>query len=828
MKRRDFFKIMGIASGAALSACKVNNADKTLLPYLVPPEDDIIPGVPRYVRSTCMECPAHCGLNIKIRDDKPIKLEGSPDHPINRGALCMRGQASLARLYHPDRIAQPLLKGTDGNLKPVSWAEAIKALRDALASSDKNGLQNVFLSSQTTGSLGRLIDEFCRETNVQRLKELEIYHYGTIKQANQQLFGVAAIPHYRIDKCDVLITLGADLLETFLSPVQWAKQYRTAKEKDVIKWYHVEPHLTLTGAAADRRLVMNPGSEPYVLAYLLHGITARQPVPAAIMDQVPVYPLEQVVEITGIKKEVLQAMAHDLEKAQQPLIISGGPTIGTGNGPVTALYTGLLHWALGMTGSTVDFDHAFNYESVGTINDFFSFAASCDKKEIGTALFSRLHLFNTMPGLLEQVKKVKFKVALAAVPSPLTGICDLVLPLAHPLESWGDAEPAKGLKSLLQPVMEPLHQAKSEGDILLTLMSREHTYRDWLAQDWQGLEENWINRGFKVTAVEPQDIQLLEKVQVNKPGTAYQRECLFIIPSLRTFDGRSADLRLLEEIPDPLTAVSYGQWFTISRQFAQAQHLASGDVVEIRVGEDRVKLPVVINPGLPEGITTLSIDALTGSNLLVDQGSGEFIFCLEDVKFAKTGETVHLAVLAGAQKTGDRAILPAREEKDSHHHEYKRYSLLPAHEHKDYRWGMVIDLDACTGCSACVAACYLENNIPLVGEAEHLRGREMSWLRIEPYYNHPEQPEFIPMMCQQCDYAPCETVCPVYATYHNPEGLNAQVYNRCVGTRYCANNCPYKVRRFNWFDHADSQPLYRVSNPDLLNAFRSAERDSNR
>lgn len=818
MKRRDFFKIMGIASGAALTACKVNNADEKLLPYLVPPEDDIIPGVPRYARSTCMECPAHCGLNIKIREDKPIKLEGNPDHPVNKGSLCLRGQASLTRLYNPDRIKQPLLKGSDGKFKPVSWEEASKALQTALENADQKGLRKVYLSSRNTGTLSKLIDEFCSEKNIERLKEVEIYHHSVIKQTNQQLFDLPVIPHYRINKSDVLITVGADILDTFLSPVHWAKQYAEARTKNHMQWFHLEPYLTLSGASADHRLVVNPGSEPYMLAYLLRNITARNPIPEALMTQVPEYPLEKVVETTGIEKEVLQSVVQALEKAKNPLMISGGISTTKCNGPITIHYTGLLQWALGMIGNTVDFDHAFNNGNVGTISDVIAIASDCRDNKVGVAIFSKLYGFTAMPAFVDVMKGAGFKVAVAEMSDPVMEMCDLVLPLSHPLESWGDAVPKKGLQSLIQPVLEPLHDTKSEGDILLTLLGREKTYRDYLADHWQDMDENWIQLGFKTPEVESRSIQLANEVKLAKPGAPYKKDCLFIVPSLRTYDGRSSDIVLLEEIPDPLTAISYGRWISISQAGAQRKNLKTGDVVEIETIVGKIKGPVHLIPGLPQGIMTIAIDALVGTDMQVDRGSGEFMFCLEEVKLAKTGETARLAVLTGAQKTGKRSILPYLEHDEpghGHRHEHKHYSLFPEHEHKDYRWGMVIDLELCTGCSACVAACYIENNIPIVGKAEHLKGREMSWIRVEPYYNHPEQPEFVPMMCQQCDYAPCETVCPVFATYHTPEGLNAQVYNRCVGTRYCANNCPYKARRFNWFDNKNSLPLYHVSNPDL-------------
>jgi len=818
MKRRNFFKIMGIASGAALSACKVSNADKKLLPYLVPPEDGVIPGLPRYSRSTCTECPANCGIEVKIRDDKPVKLEGNPDHPINKGALCMRGQASLARLYHPDRIKQPLLKGTDGKFKPISWEEARGHLQKALEEAEQKNLRKVYLSSRTTGTLGQLIDEYCREKNIERLKEVEIYHHGAIKQANQRVFGLSSIPHFRIDTSDALVTIGADILETFLSPVEWAKQYAEARKKNNIKWYHIEPYLTLSGASANERLTINPGSEPYLLAYLLGNISHRRPIPGTLMEQIPKYPIDKVTEITGIKKEAIQAVAEVLEKAKHPLIISGGVAVTKFNGSITAHYTALLQWALDMPGKTIDFDHAFNDETVGTINDLIALGNDCQENKIGLAFFSRLYGFTAMPAFVDVMKMAVFKVAVTGMPDPVMEMCDLVLPLSHPLESWGDAKPRKGLKSVIQPVLKPLHDTKNEGEMLLFLLGRDKTFQDYLAKQWQGSDEKWIEQGYKNETLknESPPMQLVKEVKLEKPEPPYKKDCLYIVPSLRAFDGRSSGTALLEEIPDPLTAVSYGKYLAVSAVGAKQANLSSGDIVEIETIVGKTKFPVHVIPGLPPGVMTVTIDALTNTDMQVDRGTGEFMFLLEQAKLVKTGERMYLAVLAGAQKTGRRGILPHQEEHDEHHHhEYKRYTLYAPHEHKDYRWGMVIDLDACTGCSACVAACYIENNVPLVGKEEHLRGREMSWLRIEPYFNNPDHPEFLPMLCQQCDCAPCETVCPVYATYHTPEGLNAQVYNRCVGTRYCANNCPYKVRRFNWYNNEGSQPLYEVSNPDL-------------
>jgi molybdopterin-containing oxidoreductase family iron-sulfur binding subunit len=815
MKRREFFKIMGIASGAALAACNTNNADRTLLPYLVPPEDDIIPGVPRFVRTTCTECPAMCGLNVKIRDDKPVKLEGNPDHPVNKGALCIRGQASLARLYHPDRFKQPLLKDETGTFKPVSWEEAIKALDAAVAGSGSKDLRNVWLSSRTSGSLSDLIDEFCKERNVERLKEVEIFNHSAVKQANKEVFNLAQVPHYRIDTCDVLVTLGADLFETFISPVEWTKQYIQAKKNNHTRWHHVEPYLSVTGASADSRSAIKPGAEAVLLAYLLRNLPHQNPLPESLLNDIPSHSIDQVVELTGLAQAAVKGIEETLKQAKQPLVISGGPATANRNGSVTARYTALLQWALGMVGKTVDFRHALTDETVGTFNDLATYVGDAGNDRIGVTLFSRLYGAAVMPGLLDSMKKVPFKVALAQVPDVMTEQCDLVLPVSHALESWGDASPRKGLKSVLQPVIKPQHDSKSEGDILLSLMGKKNTYRDWLADRWQGMGEEWINSGFKTEEMEVVPVQLAAGTAVGNPGNVYAGESLFIVPSLRTFDGRGSDITLLEEIPDPMTSVSYGKYVSVSLQEAKTLNLSPGDTLKVETAAGTLTLAAAVNPGLPGAIRTLAIDALHDLALPFDKESGQLQTCFEGVKLTRTGDASKLAVLSGAVETGKRGILPHSEPEDDHHHKYKRYTMYEPHEHKDYRWGLVIDLDACTGCSACVAACYIENNIPITGKKEHLKGREMSWLRIETYYNDPEKPEFLPMMCQQCDNAPCEPVCPVYATYHNPEGLNAQVYYRCVGTRYCSLNCPYKVRRFNWFNNENSLPLYQVSNPDL-------------
>ena len=873
MKRRDFFKIMGIASGAAIAACN-NNSDQKLLPYLVPPDDGIIPGVSHSVSSTCTECSAHCGLHVTVRDGVALKMEGNPNHPVNEGALCVRGQASLARLYHPDRLKMPRMKDGNGGFKDISWDEAINMLKMELSKAQNSGKRNVYLSSRNSGSITDLIETFCQGTGVERLKEFEVFHNGAIKKANQVVFDQPVIPRYRIDKSDVLVSFGADLMGTFVSPVQWGRQYAKAKQANNMKWHHFEPHLSINGSTADHRVILNPGSEAHLLAYLLRNVQQRQAIPADVMSKLPSLTVDEVSKQTGVSKESIEGLKNELDAAKNPLVISGDAATTGQNGMVTALYTALLQAALGMTGNTVEFSKAMNDANVGTISDVQAFNADCNANKIGVAIYSKLHGVDIIPGMKDAMSKASFKVAFTQMKDIVSEMSDLVLPLSNPLESWGDAESWKGTQSVIQPVIEPRHNTKSEGDILLAILGRTETYRDFLAKRWEGRGEGWIDEGFKEIENTPQPAVFNAASAASGlnggPKASFNPEkanCLSVIPSMRTFDGRSADLQLLTEIPDPLTSITYGKSVGVSLHAATQQSLVPGDIVEFSAGNGKFSLPVSLHPGLTQGVTTVPIDSYKLEDfdlpLSVDAESGQLNLFFADVKLSKTGQTSEIVKLSGADRvdeyTEKRHVFPGEVvhpktlhgaghgdghgngHEDGHGEHGKEggnghdkghesagpfaidpnNTLYPKHEHKDYRWGMAIDLDACTGCSACVAACYVENNLPMVGESEHLKGREMSWLRIESHYR-PSDPkveekeaEFLPVMCQQCDNAPCENVCPVLATYHSDDGLNVQVYNRCVGTRYCANNCPYKVRRFNWFDHDEKMPLYEAKNPDV-------------
>ncbi len=406
---------------------------------------------------------------------------------------------------------------------------------------------------------------------------------------------------------------------------------------------------------------------------------------------------------------------------------------------------------------------------------------------------------------------------------------DLVLPLSHSLESWGDVEPRRGVVSLLQPVLPPLHDTLSDGDALLGLLGKASGrrssggYRDLLAAAWEKrlgesgrsllLRQGYIEETLPTKPVSLDGKRAASALRGAGPASGAGKPVLFLTPSLRTFDGRSRILPVLSEIPDPLTTITYGPWVSVSEEDAARAGLRDRDEVTVASGGWKAALPVKVQPGLPGGVFVVYRDAIPAPPIRTDPRTGGPVDAIGGVGITKTGKTVEIPILSGSFSQQGRGLIPDPVHLDEERR-HKRWTLYPEHEHKEYRWAMAVDLDRCNGCAACVAACHVENNVPVAGKADHLKGREMSWLRIEPFYEKGEV-AFLPMLCQQCHSAPCESVCPVFAAHHNPEGLNVQVYARCVGTRYCSNNCPYKVRRFNWRQHPWPEPTDRMLNPDV-------------
>ena len=819
MKRRDFVKVLGVTPGALAGSGSMGDAQERLFANLLSTKSQNPADMWVVHQTTCTECPAGCGMLVKGREGRPIKLEGDPDHPISRGGLCIRGQASLGRLYHPERVREPLVRAADGNWEPISWEDAIARVHNSLSGTGAN----VYLSNRTTGSLAQLVGEFAASQNVEKLPDLELFSYGALREAYDVLYGRREVPAYHVDRADLLVTVGADLLENFLNPVSFARQIADGKDGHQ-EWYHLEPQLTMTGANATHRMHVRAGSEQWLLACLLKSTRQRSQLPARVLDAVPDVTVVDAFQRTGLSPDQIEGLIQAWDAAEHPLVIAGGVSTAHDGGLAVALLAGLIQEAAGAVGTLVDFAEAENYDGVGTPGELAERIEELADQEVGVCFLSRLHTLTPIPGLEQVAVDADLTVGLTDFLYPSTDSCDLLLPVSHSLESSGDVEPQHGLRSVVRPAFTPLFDTRTEGDVLLHLMEAPRTWDEYLSGTWQQLgadlaSEPVVRQPVPTVRTNLRSAPTADRLSSVWSTTSLEEPVLIVAPSVRFFDGRSQVISLLQEIPDPLSAVSYGSCVSISQDDVELLDLEEGDAVRLSELGGENEFAVRVQPAFVFAAFSVGMEHAAKLQLPIDANSGELLRVIGGMELARSRNRAVMTVLAGSMEASGRGILP----NDVHHapgveaseHGDEPRRLYPTPVHETYRWAMAIDLDKCTGCSACVAACYTENNIPIVGPEEHSKGREMSWLRIEPYLDGDRPIEFLPMMCQHCSNAPCETVCPVYATYHNPEGLNAQVYNRCVGTRYCANNCLYKARRFNWFKHERPEPLDMLVNPDV-------------
>jgi molybdopterin-containing oxidoreductase family iron-sulfur binding subunit len=877
--RRSFFRIV-TASGAAVAAGGCGQGAEQLLPYISPPEN-IVPGVPAYFASVCRECPAGCGVLAKNRDGRVIKLEGNPDHPVNAGALCIRGQAALGGLYHPDRFRGALVGG-----KGATWEEAEKVVVDRLGglAKGRQGGKIALVTGLETGSLARLLDEWVKALGARPRIAYEPLAYEAIRAANRLTFGRDAIPDYVIGDASSLVSFGADFLETWLSPVghaaDFARMHAFAHGR-AGTFVHVEPRLSLTAANADRWVRNTPGTEALLaLAMLKVILDERLGAPGADARALGVavegVDVAAVAAASGVEAATIREVAHDLAASKGGLAIGGGAAVSGDNATQTQVAINLLNVALGAIGTRVRFGNDSAFGKASPYADMVALVHAMAKGEIEVLLLGDVNPAHTLPaasGFAEALAKVPLVVSLAARPSETAA-------KAH-VESWGDHAAEEGVLGLLQPAMGPVEiedkpvEAKSTGDILLALgrqaLGSEEgkgplpwaSFQDLLKEQWRGLAkaagrekdfgafwEESLRKGgnFKQVPAPPLALRPPAARLTAGPAKLEGRgsHTLLVYPSARFYDGRGADRAWLQEAPDSMTQITWDGWVEIPAETAKTLSVERGDLVSLTSPHGKIELPAYPSESLHPAAVAVALGQgrdLAGAyarqrglsagaspmRLLAaapEAASGGLPYLSVKVELAKTGGRRALAIPQATHDQDDREIaqhvaLPAAREMELRGkapEQASHPSMYPAVKYPEHRWGMTVDLDACTGCQACVVACVAENNVPVVGREQVAYGRDQHWLRVERWEEGAaRQPRniFLPMFCQHCGVAPCEPVCPVYAAYHTQEGLNGQIYNRCVGTRYCGNNCPYHVRRFNWFYYTFPAPLDLQLNPEV-------------
>ncbi|MCZ6749587.1 MAG: 4Fe-4S dicluster domain-containing protein [SAR324 cluster bacterium] len=890
LRRRDFFKVLAAGGASAAAAAGCSDVPEKLIPLLVPPDNiDYVPGNPIDYATTCAECPAGCGMIMRTREGRAIKAEGNPDHPINRGNLCIRGQSSLQTLYNPARIPSAMLREGE-EWREAEWDAAEHAAAERLrAVSDPSRI--VLMTNRADGTRGQLLDQWLSALGASPKVVLDPLGQHAIKQANRRMFGRPEIPQYRIDRATFLLNFGSDFLETWLSPVRQNRQFAQMhaandEERTRGRFVHVGPHLSLSGANADDWLPVRPGSETVVALAIARQTVHRngRRVPPGDRARVEAFlrpfTLARAAEEAGVAEERLQALADEFARAEQSLALGGGTSLAHEAASDAHAAVSLLNFVAGNVGETVQFGAMQQIDSSSPFAEVLDAVRRMRSGEVDVLIVDGANPLYHLPpatGVEEALGRVGTIVSLSSAWDETTHRAHILLPGLTAYERWGDAFPQRGVFALRQPVMAPVFPVKAPEDTLISLgkalglagFEDGTAFRDYLMEAWREIqletgsrepfEEFWrqsLQNGGVFRQVAFSSIVRLRPDALNRPLAQPSLEgnglLLLPTPSLRHRSGEGSVNPWLQEIPDPLSQVVWDSWADINPETAKAHGISHGDQMVVRSPEGEVTVSAYYHYGVHRDVIAVPLGQGhsgagrtadgRGVNIVsllpakTDADSGDFAFLSTRVTIERGEGRSFVVQLDGSPRQMGRGIIKtitpeqfAKGEKpaDGHHagggEHPRRIDFYPERGdtpgyYEPYRWGMTIDVDRCTGCSACVAACYAENNVPVVGKERVALGREMSWLRIERFLEgegDSYKTLMQPMLCQHCENAGCEPVCPVYATYHTPEGLNAQVYNRCVGTRYCANNCVYKVRRFNWFEYEYDSPLHLQLNPDV-------------
>lgn len=879
--RRDFLKFLGFSTVAATLVASCEMPVRRAIPYAIKPED-IVPGVPNYYASTFTDGGDYCAIVIKTRDGRPIKVEGNTLSSVTQGGTSARVQASVLNLYDKARLRQPHADG-----KEVTFAAVDRAIADAL----KAATQPVYL---LTGSLlspttKDIITQFITKFPGSKHVVYDAVSYSGMLQANEASYGKRTLPTYHFDKAQTIVSLGADFLGTWLSPIEFTKGYSkgrkvSAKELRLSKHYHFEPNHSITGANADYRATCKP-SEIGALAAALYNAVVNGTAPALGKKQ----------------NELINKAAADLKKGNG-LVVCGS------NDVAVQTVVNAINDKIGANGTTINWAVTSNYRQ-GIDAEMVALVDAMNAGQVGALL---MHGVNPVYDYYDAKKfeaglaKVGVTVSFAERMDETAQKSKYIVPDHNYLESWGDAEPKTGYYSLQQPGIAPLFKTRAFQDSLLTWSGATATYGDYWKQYWMsklGSQENF-DKALQDGVVEPAGpmaiaggafagnvSDALAKIQAKKSGST---ELLVYQKVAIGHGGAWSNNPWLLEMPDPITRATWDNYVCVSPNRAkkldaeltgQNEVDAKKRLVKVKSNNYEVLLPVIVVPGMNDDVVAIAVgygrDAKVGraaanvgknaypfmtyngqtfdnynTGITVEKTDQKYEVALTQTHMSYEGrpivreytleefskdpqilinerreETEHYSVLPweGEHKEGGEKevekVVPTEDNQEAGFR--KNGTLYPTYESPGIHWGMSIDMTTCIGCGACVIGCQAENNVSVVGKDHVLKSHEMHWLRIDRYFaGIPEdsdsiQTVFQPMLCQHCDNAPCENVCPVSATNHSSEGINQMAYNRCIGTKYCANNCPYKVRHFNWMDWngADcfEDNLYEDGHRDDLN-----------
>jgi molybdopterin-containing oxidoreductase family iron-sulfur binding subunit len=841
MDRRGFLKLLGASLAlAGLSACS-HPPQTEIVPYVDEPAGQI-DGLPRYFASVLVRGGYARGVLIKNSMGRPTKIEGNPGHPASLGSTDIFAQAAILQLWDPDR-SQSVLHGGD----VATWDDFSAALLSLTAGFDRNGGAGlrILTGAITSPTLSAQLDALRKKYPSARWHAYEPSGDANALAGTRLAFGQPLAPRLHFERAKVIVTLDADPFSDPAAGVRYARDFADTRDPDrnhgaMSRLYAIEPTPGITGSMADHHLALESwriGAFAQALAQRL-GVTAYGASGASALPDVR-------------QRRWLDALADDLHANPGASLIA----VGHAQPPWLHALAHALNAALGNVGKTLDYSEPVQKLPAGTLADL---ARAMHAGAVDTLLMLDVNPAYDAPADLRfaaALEKVRHPLHLGLYRNETGARAAWHLPMAHPLEAWADARAFDGTASIAQPGIAPLYDGKSAIEVLALLLGDNVTdgqslvRRQWRTQlpddkTWNAaLRAGVIANTALPVAAPPHDAA---KVAVHGTGSppiqgtddAEKLELLFR-PDPTIGDGYWANNGWLQELPKPLTQLTWDNAALVSPALAERLHLQNGDMVELQSRDRKLEAAAWILPGQAANSVTLHLGYGRAHAGHVGDGRGFNAYTLRtagalwaasDLRIHKTGahfdfaatqhhfnmegrDIVREATLAEFLAHPDFATINDRYGADPP-------SLYPDYPPGEYSWGMSIDLNTCIGCKACTIACQAENNIPVVGKDQVRRGREMHWIRVDRYYEGAaEDPRSVsqPVPCMMCEHAPCEVVCPVGATVHDSEGLNVQVYNRCVGTRFCSNNCPYKVRRFNFLQYTDktTPQLKAMRNPEV-------------
>ena len=840
--RRNFIKLLGasLAFGGLTACARPIKPNHKIVPYVKQPEE-IVPGKPLFYATAITQGGYALGLLAESHQGRPTKLEGNPDHPASLGATDATTQAAVLNLYDPER-SQSIRARTGERSEERNWTDFTSALTQATGGLDGGAGLYILTETVTSPTLAKQLSDVITEYPSAQWHQFDALHTDSARDGANLAFGETLTTYYDLSKADVVVSLGADIFGEGPAKLRYSKDFARRRrlltaEEGMNRLYLLETTPGLTSPLADHKLSLTPsqiGSYAVAIAQAL-GVNAEGGAG------------------TEVDSAFVTALVEDLKGAGSAGVVIAGETL-------PAELHALVHainGALGNVGETVVYTEPVEANPVNQLESLTELSSAMIDGQVQALVILGGNPAYTAPAGLnfaEGLERVPFSAHLSEDFNETSAVTNWHVPAANFLETWGDARAFDGTVSITQPLIGSFFDgSKSAHEVVAALLGNpEGSAYDTVREFWQGQIDGDFNAFWRQSVYQGvvegsqapiKEVSLAQVLPALPAASSGGFEIVFKHdPSIQ--DGRYANNGWLQELPKPISKLTWDNAAFMSVSDAQERGIKTNDVIAVTANGSSVSLPVFILPGQAKGAITaylgfgrenagriasgvgVNVYPLRGANALWSapaelsrmEGSYKLISTQNHQRMEGTMERRHII------RHGTLAEFEAHPEHPEFVHpvEHVESDLYPAYEYDTYAWGMVIDMTVCTGCNACVTSCQAENNIPIVGKDQVEVGREMHWIRVDTYYGGDlDNPDYYiqPLACMHCEQAPCEPVCPVGATVHDNEGLNVMVYNRCVGTRYCSNNCPYKVRRYNFLQYAEltttATELSLAQNPDV-------------